>query len=88
MLTADMIPLLNAKVIVVAQSKLGFLNHLFLTVEALRTRKIEVLGIVLFGECDLVPTVEKFTKTEVLAILPQVSSIFSAKIPEKVLQSL
>ena len=42
----DLIPLLEAKVIVVSRSSLGAINHTLLSLEALRKRHIEPLGVI------------------------------------------
>lgn len=49
-LIIDLIKKLGLPVIVVARSGLGTINHTLLTIEALRHRDIEILGIVLNGK--------------------------------------
>ncbi|MDR1906959.1 MAG: dethiobiotin synthase [Puniceicoccales bacterium] len=73
----DLAEKMNAKVVIVAQSKLGFLNHIFLTVEALKNRAIPIAGIVLNGEIDefLAQTVEAFSGEKILKILPYSEAI-------------
>ncbi|MDR1591000.1 MAG: dethiobiotin synthase [Puniceicoccales bacterium] len=68
----DLVAKMNAKVLIVARSRLGILNHIFLTVEVLRRRVIPIAGIVINGEIDkfLVKTVEQFSGEKVLKILP------------------
>lgn len=85
---ADLINILNAKAILVAKSKLGFLNHIFLTIEALRQRNVKVLGIVLNGDTDLIATIEKFSKCKVLAILKDLNSISNVKLPSEIMEEL
>jgi len=46
LLLADLLARLQPKTLVVAQSGLGTINHTLLTLEALRSRKIPVLGVV------------------------------------------
>lgn len=46
----DLIPKLNAEVILVADLYLGSINHTLLTVEALRSRGLKPLGIIFNGE--------------------------------------
>ena len=46
LLLADLLAQLRPRTLVVARSGLGTLNHTLLTLEALRKRKIPVLGIV------------------------------------------
>ncbi|MDR1907331.1 MAG: dethiobiotin synthase [Holosporales bacterium] len=66
----DLIKMTNSNVIVVSKSKLGFQNHIYLTIEALRLRGIDVIGIVLNGETEFVDTIETFAKTKVLHVFP------------------
>ncbi|WP_316839659.1 dethiobiotin synthase [Pedobacter gandavensis] len=49
-LIMDMIPVLNAKVIVVSQNYLGSINHTLLTLEVLKSKGIQVEGIIFNGE--------------------------------------
>ncbi len=46
----DLIVQLSAPVIIVARSGLGTLNHSFLTLKALRTSNINILGIIMVGK--------------------------------------
>lgn len=46
----DLIPLLKAETIVVSNLYLGSINHTLLTVEALRSRKINIRGLIFNGE--------------------------------------
>ena len=45
-LLIDIVKQLDLEVLIVAQNKLGAINHTLLTVEALRRRRIKILGIV------------------------------------------
>ncbi len=85
---ADLINRLNAKAIIVARSKLGFLNHILLTVEALSARKVSILGIVLNGETELIDTIEKFSKCKVLATLRNLEATLETPIPNEILSEL
>ena len=85
---ADLIGLLNAKALIVAKSKLGFLNHIFLTVEVLRSRNVDILGIILNGKTTLINTVEHFSKCKVLATLADLNSISSEPIPPSIQSAL
>jgi dethiobiotin synthetase len=67
---ADLIKQANCKVIIVARSKLGFQNHIYLTIESLKSRGINVVGIILNGDSTLVPTIEHFSGVRVLKIFP------------------
>jgi len=69
---------LNLAVLVVAQNKLGAINHTLLTIEALKARKIKILGIVfnnLKGEDpriiqDNPGIIKALTGQKILGILP------------------
>lgn len=65
-------------VLVVAQNKLGVINHTLLTIEVLKSRKMKILGI-LFNSCkgqnklvlkDNPDIIGKITKQKILGILP------------------
>ncbi|MBX9720341.1 MAG: AAA family ATPase, partial [Candidatus Obscuribacterales bacterium] len=60
-------------VLLVARSALGTINHTLLSLEALRTRKIEILGIVMTGQknSENRKAIEQFGEVRVLAELPQ-----------------
>ncbi|MFH5831880.1 dethiobiotin synthase [Halalkalibaculum sp. DA3122] len=45
----DLIKYLNLPVLLVSRSELGTLNHTFLSLEALRSRSIDVLGVIMNG---------------------------------------
>lgn len=45
-LVIDIAKILDLPVLVIAQNKLGAINHTLLTIEALKTRKMKILGIV------------------------------------------
>lgn len=89
---ADIIKNTNSKTLIVAKSKLGFLNHIFLTVEYLKSHNIDILGIIINGETNLVETIEYFSKIKVLQILPfkdNVSmSIDSVSLPKEISEVL
>jgi dethiobiotin synthetase len=74
---ADLIKSSNSKVVIVAKSKLGFLNHIFLTVESLKARDIGILGIIVNGEVEkfLIETIEKFSALKVLQVMPYMENI-------------
>jgi dethiobiotin synthetase len=48
----DFINLLGLRVLIVARSALGTINHTLLTLEALRSRALSVAGVVMVGEPD------------------------------------
>ena len=66
-------------IILVARTGLGTLNHTLLSLEALRNRNINVLGIVLNGppHNDNPKTIEQFGDTKILARLPNFEELSS-----------
>tara|TARA_B100000965_G_scaffold167544_1_gene139726 strand:- start:333 stop:977 length:645 start_codon:yes stop_codon:yes gene_type:complete len=71
-LQIDQLKVWGAPVILVARTGLGTLNHTLLSLEALKNRNINVLGIVLNGppHNDNPKTLEQFGATKILARLP------------------
>ena len=71
-LQIDQLKVWGAPIILVARTGLGTLNHTLLSLEALRNRKINVIGIVLNGppHNDNPKTLEQFGDTKILASLP------------------
>jgi len=69
---------LDLPVLVVAQNKLGAINHTLLTIEAIRHRKMRILGILfnnLKGEDKLIlkdnpDIISRLSKQRILGILP------------------
>ena len=80
-LQIDQLKVWGAPIILVARTGLGTLNHTLLSLEALRKRNINVLGIVLNGppHNDNPKTLEQFGHTKVLARLPIFDKV-SAKV--------
>ncbi len=72
-------------IILVARSGLGTLNHTLLTIEALKRRKIPILGIILNGEFheDNPKTLEQFGNIPVIAQLPRFTAISSSNLLEQ-----
>jgi len=68
----DLIDHLKLPVLLVARSSLGTLNHTLLSIEALRDRNIQVIGVILTGEShpNNKKTLEHFTKLPVVEITP------------------
>jgi dethiobiotin synthetase len=62
----------RAPVIVVARTALGTINHTLLSIEALRRRAINILGIVFVGEenADTMRTIGEFGGVKILGRLP------------------
>ncbi len=77
-LVIDIVKDLNLAVLIVAQNKLGAINHTLLTIEALKTRNIKILGIIfnnLKGQDkqiieDNPRIIKKITGQKILGILP------------------
>ena len=71
-LQIDQLKVWGAPIILVARTGLGTLNHTLLSLEALKNRNINVLGIVLNGppHNDNPKTLEQFGDTKILARLP------------------
>ncbi len=71
-LQIDQLKVWGAPIILVARTGLGTLNHTLLSLEALKNRNLNVLGIVLNGppHNDNPKTLEQFGNTKILASLP------------------
>ena len=76
-LQIDQIKLWNLPVILVCRSSLGTLNHTLLSIEALKNRKINILGLVVNGEkhLDNPKTLEQFSGLPVIAEFPKLTDI-------------
>jgi dethiobiotin synthetase len=72
-------------VLLVARSGLGTLNHTLLSLEALRARAIEVLGLVLNGppHADNPRTLEQLGGVPVLAQLPRLATLNATALAEQ-----
>ncbi len=73
----DMISKLGLPVLLVARSTLGTINHTMLSVEALRARKIPVLGVVMNGIANPENkfAIEQYAKVPVLAEVPPLNGL-------------
>ena len=73
----DLMKKLKAPVIIVARSGLGTLNHTFLTLFALRARKIPILGVIMVGPRHKgnKRDIEKQGKVPVLLELPWLKTL-------------
>ncbi|MFD2207119.1 dethiobiotin synthase [Kiloniella antarctica] len=73
----DLIVRLGFPVVIVARSGLGTINHTLLTLESLRSREINVAGVIMNGPAN--PgnrnAIEKYGDIEVLAELPQCDDV-------------
>lgn len=76
-LMVDLIKKLGAPVILVARTTLGTINHTLLSLEALRSRNITVLGVIMNGEQNTQNSnsIELYGRTSVLAELPKLESV-------------
>lgn len=76
-LLIDLIESLNLPVIIVARSTLGTINHTCLTLEALRKRKIPVVGVIMNGPYNELNNnaVEEYGNTNILASFPLLKSV-------------
>ncbi|MDQ3635713.1 MAG: dethiobiotin synthase [Acidobacteriota bacterium] len=68
-LMIDLIRALNLPVVIVSRSGLGTINHTLLTIEVLRNKGLEILGVIMNGEPNLEnkKAIEHFGKVSVLA---------------------
>lgn len=80
-LLEDIIKKLNLNTVVVARAGLGTINHTCLTVSYLRSKGIDVKGIIINGyeednimHKDNLITIEKLTDIEVIARIPNIKS--------------
>lgn len=71
--------------ILVARSGLGTINHTLLSLEALRLRKLPILGLVLNGPShpDNPKTLEQFGGVPVIAELPPMANLTAAALAEQ-----
>ncbi len=77
-LVIDIARELGLPVLIVAQNKLGAINHILMTIEVLKQRKMKILGI-LFNNCpgqnklilqDNPEIIRKMTQQKILGVLP------------------
>jgi len=86
MLLADLVADLSLPALIVARSGLGTLNHTLLTLEALRHRNIQIVGVLLnsqggedsFIVRDNQRTIAEMGQVEVFGVLPRVKSLLDA----------
>lgn len=71
-------------VILVARTGLGTLNHTLLSLEALKTRRIPVHGIIFSGEDnpDNIRTIHEFSGAKILGRLPVLDSLSPSRLTE------
>ncbi len=75
----DLIQLLDIAVLLVARSELGTLNHTFLSLEALRSRDIPVIGVIMNGPKNTSnrKAIEKYGKVEVIGEIEKIRELNS-----------
>jgi dethiobiotin synthase len=79
-LLADLIRLFAVPTIIVTSTRLGTINHTLLTLEALRSRKIAIAGVITTGSenSETSKSIEKFGNVEILGHIPFCGSFESA----------
>jgi malonyl-CoA O-methyltransferase len=79
-LMIDLIGALGFPVAVAASSQLGTINHTLLTLEALRSRGIEVSGVVLIGEINIENqrAIETYGDVPVVGAMPRFATLNAA----------
>ena len=84
-LQIDQLKVWGAPIILVARTGLGTLNHTLLSLEALKNRNLNVLGIVLNGppHNDNPKTLEQFGDTKILARLPVFEKISAKELAQE-----
>ena len=77
LLQIDQLKVWGLPIILVAKTGLGTLNHTLLSLEALKNRNLNVIGLVLNGSPheDNPKTLEKFGNTQIIAKLPIFSEL-------------
>jgi len=73
----DLIQKLDVPVLLVVRSELGTLNHTFLSLEALRSRDIPILGVIMNGPKNESnrKAIEKYGEIKVLAELDRIKNL-------------
>lgn len=84
-LMIDLIKYLKMPVVVVSRSRLGTINHTLLSLEVLRSRRIEILGVIISGDINSENSdaIKLYGETEILAELPIINPLTRSEL-EKV----
>ena len=87
-LQIDQLQVWGLPIVLVARSGLGTLNHTLLSLEALKNRHLQVLGLILNGprHADNPKTLEQFGGVPVLAELPPLEPLSAEALAEQWLQ--
>ena len=85
-LMVDLIKQFNVPVILVASSRLGMINHTLLSLEALRARHLNILGVIVTGElnhasCHAIETYGNIHVLAQLPFLPEISRTSLSRVP-------
>jgi dethiobiotin synthase len=81
-------------VLIVAKSRLGMINHLLMTVKVLEYYGLNILGIIINGKVEngVKCTIEEFSKSKVLAVIPHSNHLHrtleSTRVPSEILEVL
>lgn len=78
-LTRDFIHVLNLPALIVSRSSLGTINHTLLTLEALRSRRLTVAGVLMIGgpDEDNCRAIEQYGHVRVVGQMPRFSPLTS-----------
>lgn len=77
-LIRDLIKMMHLRLIIVAHTQMGTLNHILLTIEAAQSFNIPILGIILYGNNNypwLLETINDFTSVPIVAQIPWQNSL-------------
>lgn len=78
----DLIAQLGLPVVLVARSGLGTINHTLLSLEALRKRKIDVVGVIINGprQTHNRQAIEEYGRVHIIAEIPQLEPLDRQKL--------
>ena len=76
-LIRDLIKLLDLKLVIVANTIVGTINHILLTIEAAKSANINITGIILFGNHNpwRIETLREFTLIPIIVEIPWLNSL-------------
>ena len=78
----DLIRCLHSEVVIAARTTLGTINHTLLTVEAARSRNLQILGVVMVGKDNPEnrKAIERYGQIPVVGEIPWLESINRASL--------